>query len=93
MRDDTKVIHFGRHPERFEGAVNPPVFHASTILSQSLEDWDRKKADRARGVPGTYYGRIGTPTTQALEEAIRSWRAAPARCSSRPVSRPARSAC
>ena len=70
MRDDTKVIHSGRHPERFEGAVNPPVFHASTILSQSLEEWDRKKADRARGVPGTYYGRIGTPTTQALEEAI-----------------------
>ena len=71
MRDDTKVIHSGRHPERFEGAVNPPVFHASTILSKSLEEWDRKKADRARGVPGTYYGRIGTPTTQALEEAIR----------------------
>lgn len=71
MRDDTKVIHSGRHPERFEGAVNPPVFHASTILSQSLEEWDRKKADRARGVPGTYYGRIGTPTTHALEEAIR----------------------
>jgi cystathionine beta-lyase len=71
VRDDTKVIHSGRHPERFEGAVNPPVFHASTILSQSLEEWDRKKADRARGVPGTYYGRIGTPTTQALEEAIR----------------------
>jgi cystathionine beta-lyase len=71
VRDDTKVIHSGRHPERFEGAVNPPVFHASTILSQSLEEWDRKKADRARGVPGTYYGRIGTPTTHALEEAIR----------------------
>jgi cystathionine beta-lyase len=71
VRDDTKVIHSGRHPERFEGAVNPPVFHASTILSPSLEEWDRKKADRARGVPGTYYGRIGTPTTHALEEAIR----------------------
>jgi len=71
VRDDTKVIHSGRYPERFEGAVNPPVFHASTILSKSLEEWDRKKADRARGVPGTYYGRIGTPTTQALEEAIR----------------------
>lgn len=72
MRDDTKVVHSGRHPERFEGAVNPPVFHASTILSSSLEEWDRKRADRARGVPGTYYGRIGTPTTHALEEAIRA---------------------
>jgi cystathionine beta-lyase len=70
VHDDTKVVHSGRHPERFEGAVNPPVFHASTILAQSLEEWERKKADRARDVPGTYYGRIGTPTTQALEEAI-----------------------
>jgi cystathionine beta-lyase len=70
VHDDTKVVHAGRHPERFEGAVNPPVFHASTILSQSLEEWERKKADRARDAPGTYYGRIGTPTTQALEEAI-----------------------
>jgi cystathionine beta-lyase len=70
MHDDTKAVHAGRHPERFEGAVNPPVFHASTILSPSLEAWDRQKADRARDVPGTYYGRLGTPTTHALEEAL-----------------------
>jgi cystathionine beta-lyase len=70
VHDDTKLVHSGRHPERFEGAVNPPVFHASTILARSLEEWERKKADRARDVPGTYYGRIGTPTTQALEESI-----------------------
>ena len=70
MHDDTKAVHAGRHPERFEGAVNPPVFHASTILSPTLEEWDRKKADRARDVPGTYYGRLGTPTTRALEEAL-----------------------
>lgn len=70
MRDETKVVHTGRHPEQFEGAVNPPVFHASTILSPTLADWDRKQADRAREVPGTYYGRSGTPTTRALEEAL-----------------------
>jgi len=70
MHDDTKAVHAGRHPERFEGAVNPPVFHASTILSATLAEWDRKKADRARDVPGTYYGRLGTPTTHALEEAL-----------------------
>jgi cystathionine beta-lyase len=70
VHDDTKLVHSGRHPERFEGAVNPPVFHASTILARSLEEWERKKAERARDVPGTYYGRIGTPTTQALEESI-----------------------
>lgn len=70
MHDDTKLVHAGRHPERFEGAVNTPVFHASTILSRSIAEWERKKADRAREVPGTYYGRLGTPTTAALEEAI-----------------------
>lgn len=70
MHDDTKLVHAGRHPERFEGAVNPPVFHASTILAGSLAEWERKKADRAQDRPGTYYGRLGTPTTAALEEAV-----------------------
>ena len=70
MEDETKLVHAGRHPERFEGAVNPPVFHASTILSPTLAEWERKAADRAKEVPGTYYGRGGTPTTQALQEAL-----------------------
>jgi cystathionine beta-lyase len=70
MRDDTKAVHAGRHPESFEGAVNPPVFHASTILAGSLAEWEQKKADRAMDAPGTYYGRLGTPTTRALEEAL-----------------------
>ncbi|HKO88121.1 MAG TPA: cystathionine beta-lyase [Burkholderiales bacterium] len=70
MRDETTLVHAGRHPERFEGAVNPPVFHVSTILSPTLDDWERKAADRAKEVPGTYYGRGGTPTTEALQEAL-----------------------
>lgn len=70
MHDDTKLVHAGRHPERYEGAVNPPVYHASTILSPTLEDWERKAADRAKEVPGTYYGRGGTPTTHALQDAL-----------------------
>jgi len=70
MRDDTKAVRAGRHPERFEGAVNPPVFHASTILAGSLAEWERKKADRMADAPGTYYGRLGTPTTRALEEGL-----------------------
>jgi cystathionine beta-lyase len=70
MHDDTKLVHTGRHPERFEGVVNPPVFRASTVLAGSLEEWDRKRAERAQDLPGTYYGRLGTPTTHALEEAL-----------------------
>ncbi len=70
MRDETKLVHSGRHPERFEGVVNPPVFHASTILSPNLADWEQKIEDRAKEIPGTYYGRGGTSTTRSLEEAL-----------------------
>jgi len=70
MRDDTKAVHAGRHPERFEGVVNPPVFHASTILSPTLAEHERKQAERAQDLPGTYYGRLGTPTTHAFAEAL-----------------------
>ena len=70
MRDETKLVHAGRYPERHEGAVNPPVFHASTILSPTLAEWERKAVDRANEVPGTYYGRGGTPTHHALQEAL-----------------------
>jgi cystathionine beta-lyase len=69
-RDETRIVHAGRHPDRWEGAVNPPVFHASTILSSSMDEWDEKKRQRAADVPGTYYGRFGTPTLRTLEEAL-----------------------
>jgi len=70
MRDETTVVHSGLHPERHEGVVNPPVFHASTILSQSVEEYRRKRKDWLQELPGTYYGRFGTPTTEALQEAV-----------------------
>lgn len=70
MREETAIVHSGRHPERHEGAVNPPVFHASTILSKTVEEYRRKRKDWMREAPGTYYGRYGTPTIEALQEAI-----------------------
>ena len=70
MRDETKAVHLGRHPERFAGAVNTPVFRASTILSDTVADWEQKKKDRAQDKPGTYYGLMGTPTKHLLEEAL-----------------------
>ena len=70
MRDETKIIHAGRHPERQAGIVNPPVYHASTVLSPSLADFEAKRGMRERDEIGTYYGRHGTPTQHALEEAI-----------------------
>src|SRR5436853_3854024 len=72
MREETTVVHSGLHPERHHGAVNPPVFHASTILSETVEEFRRRRKNWILEQPGTYYGRFGTPTTEALEEAIAS---------------------
>jgi len=40
------------------------------VLSPDLADWEQKKKDYAAERPGMYYGRHGTPTLDALEEAI-----------------------
>jgi cystathionine beta-lyase len=71
MHDDTKATRAGRHPERFHGAVNPPVYHVSTVLSESLDQYEQKRKDWIAETPGVYYyGRHGMPTTEALQEAI-----------------------
>lgn len=60
---ETKVVSGGRDPFSYHGFVNPPVYHASTVLYPSAEDF---LAHRAR----YQYGRRGTPTTEALELAL-----------------------
>lgn len=67
MKKDTRIVTTGRDPERNFGVVNPPVYHASTILFPTVEALN---AARKRHFEGVYYGRFGTPTTFALEEAI-----------------------
>ncbi len=62
-RAATKVVTAGRDPASYHGFVNPPVYHASTVLYPSAEDF---VAHRAR----YQYGRRGTPTTEALESAL-----------------------
>ena len=64
MKDETKAILGGRDPEKFDGAVNTPVYHASTIIYPSLAAIRGKEQ-----IPFTY-GRRGTPTSLALETAI-----------------------
>jgi len=70
MKDDTKIVTAGRDPESNHGIVNPPVYHASTVLHPTLADWDASRETRARGERGIFYGRWGTPTTFALEDAV-----------------------
>ena len=65
MHDATLVTVAGRDPERQHGVVNPPVYHASTILFPSVAAMEGAKPRQ-----GTYYGRYGTPTTFGLEEAL-----------------------
>lgn len=62
-RKRTKIVEAGRNPSLHAGAVNVPVYRASTILFPDMETL------RGESAPYTY-GRRGTPTTRALEQAI-----------------------
>src|SRR5215471_3080517 len=68
-RKDTLLAHLGRHPEAHNGAVNPPVYHASTILSANMAEWEARR-DPSKRFDVVRYGLLGTPTTFALEEAV-----------------------
>lgn len=65
MRDATLVTAAGRAPAEHYGTVNPPIYRASTILFPSVDAFER-----ARTHEGVTYGRAGTPTTFAFEEAL-----------------------
>jgi cysteine-S-conjugate beta-lyase len=63
LKQETKVTIAGRDPHAHHGYVNTPVYHASTLLYRTAEDF--------LGRRGKYsYGRRGTPTSEALETAI-----------------------
>ncbi len=65
MKDDTLLVTGGRQPKDHQGAVNPPIYRASTILYPNVEAFEAPRQLR-----GVYYGRGGVPTTFALEDAI-----------------------
>ena len=67
MKKDTLVTSSGRHPEDNHGVVNPPVYHASTITFPTLSDFQNRVNDP---YSRPQYGRTGTPTQFAFEEAI-----------------------
>jgi cystathionine beta-lyase len=62
-RTATDMVHLGRDPFAHHGFVNPPVYRGSTVLFKTVDDFTNR---RQRYV----YGRRGTPTSDALEEAI-----------------------
>jgi cystathionine beta-lyase len=67
MKKDTLLVSAGRNPRDNHGVVNPPVYHASTIIYPSVDALEH--ADKTP-FEGTRYGRRGTPTTFALEQAV-----------------------
>lgn len=70
MKDETKLVVAGRSPETNFGIVNVPVYHASTVLYSSLSDLEQRHKERAEGKQVVSYGRMGTPTTWSLENAV-----------------------
>lgn len=64
---NTTLVTAGRRPEENFGIVNPPVYHASTVTFQTVAELEASNANPFEGV---HYGRQGTPTTFALEEAV-----------------------
>jgi cysteine-S-conjugate beta-lyase len=63
QKQDTRLAHAGREPGRYHGFVNPPIYRGSTVLFPSVERFEANDQEFT-------YGRLGTPTVKALEEAI-----------------------
>ena len=64
-KPETLVTIGGRNPHAHHGYVNTPVYHASTLLYQTAEDYLGHRSRYS-------YGRRGTPTSEALESAVQS---------------------
>jgi cystathionine beta-lyase len=63
QKADTRLAHAGRAPSRHYGFVNTPIYRGSTVLFPTLASLEANEQDFT-------YGRLGTPTVKALEEAI-----------------------
>jgi cystathionine beta-lyase len=63
FRPATELVRAGRTPFEHAGFVNTPIYRGSTVLSRTADEFLAHK--------GRYtYGRRGTPTTEALGEAL-----------------------
>jgi cystathionine beta-lyase len=63
QKPGTRLAHAGRDPERFHGFVNTPIYRGSTVLFPTAAALEANEQEYT-------YGRLGTPTVRALEEAI-----------------------
>jgi cystathionine beta-lyase len=63
LKVETMLVAAGRDTQAQKGFVNPPVVHGSTVLYPTAEDLHAHRGE-------FQYGRRGTPTTKALQEAL-----------------------
>jgi cystathionine beta-lyase len=63
QKEATRLAHAGREPARQHGFVNTPIYRGSTVLFPTVACLEANTQDFT-------YGRLGTPTVKALEEAI-----------------------
>lgn len=69
MKKDTKIVQAGRDKKWTGQAVNPPVYHVSTILHDSVADLKYALKNFKNKI--WYYGRRGTPTHFAFRDAMK----------------------
>jgi cystathionine beta-lyase len=60
---NTHLVSAGRHPDAQHGFVNTPVYHGSTVLYETADDLFANRIKYS-------YGRRGSPTIDALTEAM-----------------------
>ena len=63
LKPETTLVTSGRDTKAQKGFVNPPVVHGSTVLYPTAEDLHAHRGE-------FQYGRHGTPTTRALQDAL-----------------------
>jgi cystathionine beta-lyase len=77
MKDDTKLVHLGRNPEKHAGTVNAPLYQTSTIVFPTLEAYREAEGgvpfyeESKKGSTSDHsYGLAGTPTVFQLQETL-----------------------
>ena len=63
LQAETTLVIAGRDTKSQKGFVNPPVVHGSTVLYPTADDLHAHRGEYQ-------YGRRGTPTTRALQQAL-----------------------